>query len=365
MPTDPQDDSTNGSSNAPEGGPGDVPEDDPQNGSPDPSPADGGAPAVGGTPAKPTGVDPGPPPGGGGAGPPPAAGTASVLPLPSWWSFVAIGVMMLIVLAVVSQGAKFYFQWRAGILTSEFVLAPPPPATPLPNGSPALTTTAEIARSVPTECKIVKDKESQDYVLKQRAQAVEFGDGHRKAAIEFGSYFFANVAILGVFGLISLISVAVIAKTGLDKANGHVVAIFLLASGTGLLYQGFFGVFQQKQNVESNLAQAIVYAQIVSKIDTYCTTGKVATSDPKAFLDYRVKQPAPAPPETDKTKTGAESADEAKPVEPAAFFLELDPPTFILFIDWHLEDLRKFAIAFDDKLVPSLTDPNRLSLKDF
>ncbi|MEP7148511.1 MAG: hypothetical protein ABI857_06475 [Acidobacteriota bacterium] len=349
MPTDSPDDSANGSNNAPENDPENVPDEDPG----DRREGD------------PQNVAPGPPTVGGGAEPQPGAETASVLPLPSWWSFVAIGVMMLVVLAVVSQGAKFYFQWRAGALTSQFVLAPPAPATPLPNGSPAPTTTAEIARAIPSECKAVKDKESQDHILKQRAQAVEFGDGHRNAAIEFGSYFFANVAILGIFGLISLISVAVIAKTGLDKANGHVVAIFLLASGTGLLYQSFFGVFQQKQNVESNLTQAIVYAQLVSKIDTYCTTGRVVISDPKTFLDYRVKQPSTAPPETDKPKTADESADQTKPVEPAAFFLELDPPTFILFIDWHLEDRRKFAIAFDDKLVPSLTDPNRLSLKDF
>src|SRR5215203_5988789 len=138
------------------------------------------------------------------------AGT-SVLPMPSWQSFVLIGGIMLIGLALVSQGAKYYFQWRASALTDEFTLAPPKTKSTPPAA-------AEIARSTPTECQFIPAGEAQTYVFKQRAQAVEFGDGHRRAAIEFGSYFFSNVVILGVFGLISLISVAVIAKTGLDKA---------------------------------------------------------------------------------------------------------------------------------------------------
>jgi len=287
----------------------------------------------------------------------------SVLPAPKWWSFLTIGVAMIVILYATSEIAMKVATAKGKSMTNEFRLAEP---SAKPDGSATANTAAAITNAVPKECKPASDAGLQPYILKQRAQLVVLGDGNLDTAIEFGSYFYANIVILAVFGLISLISLLVITKYGVSGTNGNVVAIFLLSTGIGLIYQGFFGVFQQRKNVEANMSQSISYGQLVKQIDTYCITGKVAINDPKVSLAAIAQsaEPVKAPtvnPATPATAVKQPQTGEQSPKPPPPFYVALEPADFVLYIDAKMREYQKLSILFDDKAVTSFTDSSRLT----
>jgi hypothetical protein len=287
----------------------------------------------------------------------------SVLPKPSWQSFLIVGAAMGLLLLGATWIAKYASKSNAEKLTNAFKLA----SSPSPE-----TSASPDAKTAPKECKVVgADLEKQNFILRQRAQIVEYGDSHRTAAIEFGAFFYANVIIVGIFGFIAFISLLVITRTGLSSANGNVVAIFLLSSGIGLTYQGFFGVFQQKSNVDTNAALSVGYGQLTGEIDTYCTTGRLALLDPKDVFASIAKTSTPTlPPPGNSAPANLATVtpnivQASSPMNlappPTPFFVELTPVEFILYVDWKMKGYRRFAIALDDKAVSAFTDPARLT----
>ncbi len=281
-----------------------------------------------------------------------------------WWHYVLIGAAMGLLLLGVAQSARCVFRDRAERMTGAYRLAPAD--TSADTNSNGSTEASGQSHRNPTACPAASPKEKGDFILRQRAKVVELGDGHRYTAIEFGSFFFANTVILAVFGFISLISLLLITKRGITNAHGTLVAVFLLSSGVGLIYQGMFGVFQQKSNVDSNHTQSVEYGRLVDEIDTYCATGKLAISDPNIVLAKLAENvvPAggaaanPAPPAAQAK--GAEA--DGKTVEALkSFFVFVGPDEFILYLEWRTEALRKFSISLDEKPVQSLTDPARMT----
>lgn len=214
------------------------------------------------------------------------------------------------------------------------------------------------------ECKIVTEQGKRDFINAQRREIVAYANSHRETSIKFYGYFYSTYAVFSIFGLIAAISLAVITKLGIEKADNRVIAIFLVATGIVVLYQGFFGVFQQAGNIDSNAKLYVKYAQLVNQIDTYCTTGKLNVKDPAlAFADSLPKS-TPKPAVTNSTVTPANTTPAnatpanatPKPVATATppagvtispFYLALEPDEFINYIDWQIEHFKTIAIAID------------------
>ena len=280
----------------------------------------------------------------------------SVLPPPKWWSFLIIAVAMILILLGINKVTMDHAKTKGDDLTSELRL----------KEVPAKTDGAANTNACSIECKAVPDATLQGYIGNQRSQLVRLGNGNLETAVQFGAYFYTNMVILAVFGLISLISLIVMTRYGLKDTNGHVVAIFLLSTGIGLVYQTFFGVFQQRKNVEVNLAQAISYGQLVKQVDTYCVTGKVAISDPAGSLTAIAQTAAPvrgpaAPPAASAGTAGPPPTGAQAPKSPPPFYVALEPADFILYIDAKMRENQKLSILFDDKEVKSFTDSQRLT----
>lgn len=189
--------------------------------------------------------------------------------LEGWTSYLLIAAGFGIALALTAFIAKYYIIGVGQRLTDDF---------------------AVVDKSL--ECKIVNEPEKRLFINDQRREIALYANGHRKTAIEFSAFFYANLVIFSVFGLIAAISLAIITKTGISEASPHLIAVLLISTGIVILYQGFFAIFQQKNNIENNAKLSINYAKLVNQIDTYCTTGKVNVRDPnQAFLDSMPKLP--------------------------------------------------------------------------
>lgn len=304
----------------------------------------------------------------------PEAQPAGAFIIANWKSYAVILLSMGAILIGTAEITQRVFISRAKYLTRPFQMASTPP-TP---GSPSNTVSdpvpvSDAALSVedyktPPQCKIPGHEEHGNFILRKRQQMVAYGDGHLDAAIKFGAYFYSTVAILAIFGFISLISLALITKAGLANSHGVVVAIFLLSTGIGLMYQGFFGVFNQKNNIDANSNLSADYGKLVDEVDTYCSTGKISISDPAAIFIEMAKA-ADQPPgsikvgtntNTAPAKTKAPGESAPQPAKPSHFYTTVDPDIFILYIDWQMKKLRKFAITLNDKEVSSFTDTTRM-----
>jgi hypothetical protein len=260
---------------------------------------------------------------------------------------ITIGLLAVLFLTV--YFAKRWVSSTAEDLTKNFVLA-----------------------NEPAQCKVVTDAEKQDFIKRQQNEIVKYADAHRRTAIEFYGYFYATFAVFSLFGFLSLISGVIIAKKGYDNANPHLIAVFLVSSAIVLLYQGFFGVFQQKVNVDNNAKLFTGYSKLLTKIDTYCSTGKIPVLDPGSVFNTAVVQPKKTPPGTDtpplNNTTASSKPAEKPPEQPAAkpntFFIPLEADEFINYVGWQMEQLKSFTIAFDDSKIVAISSDKMLVLPD-
>lgn len=316
-----------------------------------------------------------------GAQPTPDAATSASEPgaqprgafiIANWKSYALILLAMGVILIVTAGLTQSVFISRARYLTRPFQMAPPPPGSTsnsVSNSVPVSDAPQPVEDyKTPPQCKIPGHEEQGNFILRKRQQMVAYGDGHLDAAIKFGAYFYSTVAILAIFGFISLISLALITKAGLANSHGIVVAIFLLSTGIGLVYQGFFGVFNQKTNIDANSALSVDYGKLVDEVDTYCSTGKISISDPGAILIEMAKAADKSPgsmkvgtnTNADPAKTKVPGESTSQSAKPTHFYTAVDPDTFILYLDWQMKKLRRFAIILDDKQVSSFTDTTRM-----
>lgn len=217
----------------------------------------------------------------------------------------------------------------------------------------------------PVECKILNNQEKQNFINNQRSKIVRYGNNHRKTAIEFYGYFYATFAVFSLFGLLAAVSLAVIARKGIDGASPHLITLFFVSTGIVVLYQGFFGVFQQKANIDNNAALFVNYAKLTDKIDTYCATGKLSIIDPTGVFIGRLPKEVAT-----KKKPSDENGENAKesPTPPSStnktstFYISLEPDEFINYIGWQMEQFKAISIAIDDTKIVAI-DSNKLVIK--
>jgi NADH:ubiquinone oxidoreductase subunit 3 (subunit A) len=256
--------------------------------------------------------------------------------LVGWTSYVLIAFGLLSLLAVVGLSAQYFVDKKAEKLTKTHILVADPPV----------------------ECSIVGGKDRVEFLNGQRKEVVEFGNSHRESAISFYTYFYVTYLIFTIFGLIAAISLAIITKTGINTASPHLIAVFLVCTAIVVLYQGAFGVFQHKGNIESNTKLAIGYAVLLNQIDTYCATGKFNVKDPNDAMSSGLPRPTPTPTNSatnaqvkpsPSPEVGANSSGKIQP-----FYVVPSGDEFINFVAWQLEHLRSFSIAIDDTKVSAI-----------
>ena len=171
-----------------------------------------------------------------------------------------------------------------------------------------------------------------------------------------------SFAVFSVFGLLAAIALTVITKTGINTASPHLITVFLVSTAIVISYQGFFGVFQQKNNLENNAKLYVSYGKLVNQIDTYCTTGKLNVKDPNlAFAEALSKNaPKPTPTNTPGNRSEKSKQDETSVTKTetngkiSQFFVSLNPDEFINYIDWQMEQYKAVSIAIDDTKIASI-----------
>jgi hypothetical protein len=267
----------------------------------------------------------------------------SVLVLKGWTSYVCIALLLLTLLAIVGLGTQFVVEGRADNLTKTHILD----------------------ESKRVDCSIAGSKAKDDFINEQRSEISAFGNSHRHSAVKFFTYFYTTYIVFTIFGLIAAISLAIITKTGINKANPHIITVFLVCTSIVVLYQGSLGVFQHKSNIDNNAKLAVNYAVLADQIDTFCTTGKINVRDPNEALNDALPKIAaktsdsnanaatkPAPPQTETPTVGK--------IQP--FYVEPSGDEFINFVAWQMQHLRSFSIALDDTKVSAI-DTKRFLLQ--
>lgn len=263
-------------------------------------------------------------------------------PFKGWKSYATIIVLLLALLAIVGLVPPYFIEARAR----------------------AQTDTHEI-KDKSVVCTFAGDQARQEFINSQRAEISRFGNSHRDSAVKFFTYFYTTYIVFTVFGLIATISLALITKAGIAKASTHLITVFLVCTSIVVLYQGSFGVFQHKTNIDSNAKLSVSYGVLIDQIDTFCATGKLNVRDPNVALTDALpkavgesKDPTPnvsnrpAPPQSETPTVG-----KIKP-----FYVEPSGDEFINFVAWQMEHLRSFSIALDDTKV-SAVDTKRFLIQ--
>jgi hypothetical protein len=269
------------------------------------------------------------------------------LVLEGWTSYVIIAIALLLLLLIVGLTTQYVVRDKAEKLTQTHVLPE--------DGS--------------VQCTVVGSAEKEAYINLQRKTISAFGNSHRKGAISFFTYFYITYVVFSVFGLLAAISLAIITKTGINNASPHLITVFLVSTAIVILYQGAFGVFQHKQNIDSNARLAINYAVLIDQIDTYCVTGKLNVKDPNEALNYALPKVAPTGSNSNAADRALSNVNKATRPDPTMseqkiqpFFVSPTADEFINFIAWQMEHLRSFSIAVDDTKVSSI-DNKRFMLQ--
>jgi hypothetical protein len=240
-----------------------------------------------------------------------------------WTSYLAITVGLIIVLIIGAVAAHLIAKWQA-----EQIVA------------------AELLHK-DLVCKTIPDseKEKQKHLNEQRDEIKDFSNLHRQVAIKFYGFFYATFTVFSIFGALAAISLAIIARQGIDKASNHLLTVFLVSMAIVILYQSFFGVFQQTKNLDNNANWSIAYAGLADKIDSYCVTGKVNAKDPEEALKDALPKVAP-------TQTGNSSEnkqnEQSSNQKVTPFFVSLDADEFIQYVNWEMVKLKNSPISLDE-----------------
>ena len=260
-----------------------------------------------------------------------------------WTSYALVAAALFIVLFVTGYYSKWQIDSKSRELTSAFALT-----------------------KEPLECKPMETAEQKAFIASQRAEIVRFAGNHLDTARNFYGYFYATYTIFSLFGLFAAISLAVIARKGIDEASSHLITVFLVSTGIVVSYQAFFGVFQQKSNIENNTKLLVSYARLNTRIETYCATGKLAITDPSAFFAQNLpKQPPPssntnsAPPVNAARSNVNSTVPGSSPEKVLSFYITPTPDEFINYVGWQMEQLKAVSITIDDTKIASI-DSNKL-----
>ena len=193
----------------------------------------------------------------------PVYGILKDLALTGWTSYVSISLGLLALLLATAFVAKNWVSRKAKDLTENIPL-----------------------NEKQIECRIINDQAKQNFINDQRRDIIAYAKKHRRRATEFYGVFYATFAVFSVIGLLAAIVLALITKTEINNSIPHLVTIFLVSTAFVISYQGFFGIFQQKNDLEKNAKPYVSYGRLVNQIDTYRTTGKVNVKDPNlAFVE--------------------------------------------------------------------------------
>jgi hypothetical protein len=262
---------------------------------------------------------------------------AQSLFLEGWTSYVTIAVSLIVFMALLSVLTGYIIKYTAYKMTGAHF----------------------IKEKSYAACGHVQSAERLAFVNGQRNEIRELGNQHHENAIRYFSFFYSTYLVVTVFGLIAAICLAIITKTGLEKASAHLITVFLISTAIVILYQGSFDVLKQKANIDLNGTASIKYAMLADQMDTYCTTGKLSMKDPND-VQLAALPKATSISGSDNANTPPNSTAAQNPIRVLPFFVEPDADQFINYIAWQMEHMRSFAITVDDTKVGSI-DKTRFS----
>ncbi len=254
-----------------------------------------------------------------------------------WTSYILITVCILIIWAIVGVTAEFAIKYRAENLTKTHVL--------------------DEGRQA--ECSVAGSPDRVNRINAQLKEVSVLGNSHRGSAISFYTYFYTSYLVFTIFGIIAGISLALIAKKGIDNnASPHLITVFLVCTGIAVLYQGGFDVFQQKTNIDNNEKLAVDYANLADQLETYCVTGKINVADPNTAFAAALPKPSAKPANTNSNSNGKGNGprEQEKPTEIKIqpYYVEPTGDQFITYIAWQMEHLRSFSISVDATKVTAI-----------
>lgn len=243
-----------------------------------------------------------------------------------WTSYVLIIIGLMALMFSISALAKCWVAGEADKLTEKFSI----PAA--------------------TDCKTISDTDRKTLIKRQQEEIIQYAEGHRENAKKFYGYYYSTTAVVVFFGVLAFITFGIIfyQKGENGGISPHLITVFVVSAGIATAYQGFFGNFQQKANMDNNARLYSAYSKLLTKIDTYCTTGKITITDPSPIFLARVaevKTPIPTP-ATSPTPTPTPAT------KPTSFFITLETDEFLNYVGWHLEQNKSLSIALDDKVAP-------------
>ena len=258
-----------------------------------------------------------------------------------WTSYVLVAVGLFVVLMLTGYLSKCNVDSKSKELTSAFSLS-----------------------DAPIDCKPLENDQQKAFITSQRAELVKFAGNHLDTARNFYGYFYATYTIFSLFGLFAAISLAIIARKGIDDAGSHLITVFLVSTGIVISYQAFFGVFQQKNNIENNTKLLVGYARLNTKIETYCATGKLAIIDPNVVFTQNLPKQSSSSntnssPPANTTQSNGASGSGSAAEKPSTFYVSPTPDEFINYVGWQMEQLKAVSIAIDDTKISAI-DGNKL-----
>lgn len=259
-----------------------------------------------------------------------------------WTSYVFVTIVLLFILFLTEQVSNRWVKSEAEEITKELEMV-------------------EDSNEKQWTCAIVGTQEKQNFVKQQRAEIIKDGNAHRVAAIEFLGYFSSTYAVFSVFGVLAAVSLAIIVRKGIDEVDSRLITVFLVSTAIVVVYQGFFGVFQHKNNSDNNAKLFVSYARMLSRIDTYCTTGKLTLIDPSGVFNERIPKTTPTPPSANTTATNANATPKptgtpqtGSTTKPATFYISPEPDEFINYIGWQMEQLKTLSVMIDDTKIVAI-----------
>ncbi len=119
--------------------------------------------------------------------------------------------------------------------------------------------------------------EQQMVEIKSRAQ------NHLKLMKEFYLYYFTFVAPASVLGIFAAITLVFISKSGWDKANRHLLIVFVVLTGVAALLRTFPIIFKYEKNIVDNKTQYLRYIALEHELLSYFATSESIDGESKTL----------------------------------------------------------------------------------
>lgn len=87
-----------------------------------------------------------------------------------------------------------------------------------------------------SQCKLITEDASLTQIKSQHTEIIGRANKHRESALSFFGKFYGTLLAFWIAGALAAIALALITKTGVEKANPHIVTVFLTATALATFF---------------------------------------------------------------------------------------------------------------------------------